>query len=183
MTTDISCIRNSLRHCEEISPPCPIDKGCIIKYITLKDGNEAFYQGGSFKYMGNKKIVLENKGQTWSVPTCLYDKDGSIKYSPRFFVESATKTCTKDIDKLNSIIQAQQDVIEKMTDQIKQLELKKHSLHEQQTRYEELLQKQRYEIKDKDVFIRKNQNKIKQYEQIIRKLQYYYESHPLRPAS
>ena len=56
MTTDISSIRKSLKNCEEISLPCDLEKGCIIKYITLKDGNEVFYQGGKYAYMGNKKI-------------------------------------------------------------------------------------------------------------------------------
>jgi hypothetical protein len=179
MSTDIGLIRNALQNCEEITLPCDLKKNCILKYITLKDGNEAFYQGGHFKHMGNQKIFLSNGNKTWSVPIKMFTKDGKVLYKPRFFIEKETSECSDDIKELNTIISTQQSVIEKMTKQIKYKEIEKQKYKQKHDTYEKLLQDQRYEIKDKDLLLKQQEQRMKDYESLIRKLQYYYQSHPL----
>ena len=179
MTTNLTLIREALKGCEEISLPSDLEKNCRIKYITIKDDSELFYQGGIFKYFGNNKIILSNSGKTWSVPFKILHKDGSLKYKPRFFIVKEEETCSEEKKELDKIIQAQQDVIEKMTQQIHQLEIKKTELHNEKIDYETMLQKQRYELKEKDMYVKTQDEKIHQYIDVIKKLQYYYNSHPL----
>ena len=50
MSTDLSIIRESLKHCEEVTLPYKFPPKCWIKYITIKGEDEAFYEGGI--YMG-----------------------------------------------------------------------------------------------------------------------------------
>ena len=46
MTTDLNTIKQSLQNCEEVSLPFKFPIKCWIKYITLKDDDEFFYEGG-----------------------------------------------------------------------------------------------------------------------------------------
>ena len=185
MTTDISVIRKSLENCIEIIPPCDIQKGSIIKYITLKLNNECFYTGGTYKSMAHNKIILENSGKVWSVPMHKYNKDGTIKYKSRFFIlqEETDITCTKEKKHLETIITSQQDVIKKMTSQLKELEEHKKTIQETITKYEQLLQNHVYTIKKKDLEIQSLHEKLLKYEDVIKKLQYYYKSHPLTKST
>jgi hypothetical protein len=129
-TTNLTTIRNSLKNYEEIDMPYNFKSGESIKYITLdKDTQtEMFYNGGEYVKIGNELIFLQNGPSNWSFRTKLRDNDNNIYYTSRIFVEkNDDKEITldnKDIKKLNDTILAQQKVIERMTNTIKNDKIK-----------------------------------------------------------
>ena len=46
MSQDIKHIREQLKSCEEVDSPYDIRIGQRVKYITLEDASELFYEGG-----------------------------------------------------------------------------------------------------------------------------------------
>ena len=177
MIKDISIIREELNNFIEIKMPYEFEKECHIKYITLKNGEESFYTGGNFLTYGNDCLLLKNKNRTWSVPMCFRNKDGSIKYESRFFIpEKIEEKCDKIVEELNDTINFQQSIIEKLTDQLKNIEIHRKQLIDTNQEYEELLQQNRYNLKELSIQSREKDKKILQYEEIIQKLS---QSHPL----
>ena len=63
MSQDITYIKKQLHGHEEIDSPFDISIGSLVKYITLKDDSEYFYEGGEYKGMGDNMIILVNKGK------------------------------------------------------------------------------------------------------------------------
>ena len=127
MTTDISKIRLSLKDCEEVSLPYKFPQKCWIKYITIKGEDEAFYEGGEFLRMGHHKIFLRNKGKQLCAPTCVRSDDGEILYKSRFFIDpKKTSECEQKKEELQKVVDQQQKVIQKMSEQLKLLEDKNH---------------------------------------------------------
>ena len=123
MTTDIQQIRLSLRNCEEIQLPDRFKPTTWVKYITVKGEDEAFYEGGYFMRMGHHKLILQNKGKTITVPTCIRSDEGEIMYRSRFFIDlNKLEECEKDKRELQSVIQSQTRVIEQSAKQIRMLE-------------------------------------------------------------
>jgi hypothetical protein len=123
MTTDINQIRISLKNCEEISLPYKFTPKCWIKYITLKNDDEYFYEGGEFIRMGDHKLFINEKGRSKCVPTCIRSDDGEIMYKSRFFIDTKKQpTCEKDKKYLLNTIDSQQMVIKQSSEQIKLLE-------------------------------------------------------------
>ena len=119
---DIPKIKKELEDFVEIKLPFNFHNDTIIKYITIKNNKEFFYHGGKFKNIGNQKIFLYNASHSWAVPINYKDKYGNIYYSTRFFIKNDNKTQNnKDIKELESIIQTQQNVIDKLTKKIKEL--------------------------------------------------------------
>ena len=117
---DIKLIQQHLEGCVEIEMPYPLKENTLIKYITLKDGEESFYTGGRYMRMLNEKVLLSNTGRSWSVPTLLRDKKGDIIYTSRFFVEKDFENKEdKEVKELKSIINSQQEVIKKLSYQVK----------------------------------------------------------------
>jgi len=181
MSQDLSLIRNELINFIEVELPYEFTKHCPIKYITLKNEEEYFYKGGEFIIEGNDSLLITNKARTWYVPTCYRNKDGTIKYESRFFIPDKEVVRgiypnEKEINKLKDTIDYQQSIIEKVTNQLKEIEIQKHSLQENNSQYEELLQQNRYHLKDLSLELRANKKTIKKYEDIIKKLT---QSHPL----
>lgn len=175
MIKDISIIRKELEGFEEVELPYDFSRGCTIKYITLKKKNgveeESFYKGGEFVSLGNDCIMLKNKSRMWAVPTCKRNKDGSIKYSSRFFIQSEEEEkCDKQVQELNETIQYQQNIIETLSQKLKDLEIIKHQLSKERQDYEELLQQNRFNLKQISIESRDKDEKIKKYEEIIQKL-------------
>ena len=113
MTQNMQTIKKELKNCQEINSVYDIKKGQIIKYITLKDKDEYFYTGGPFIRMGDNKIFFNKNGSTKSVQLVWKNKDGSVNYKTRIFVENEGESCTKDIQELKKIINNQQMIIEK----------------------------------------------------------------------
>ena len=121
MIKDINKIKKQLKNCSEIELPYPFDYDVHIKYITVKDEEELFYTGGKFIRLLNDKIVLSNAGKSWTVPINIKNKEGEIIYKSRFFVDKNFNK-EKDSDEvleLKSIINTQQDVINKMSKSMK----------------------------------------------------------------
>ena len=117
---DIKVIQQHLENCVEIEMPYPLEKNVLVKYMTLKDGEESFYTGGRYMRMLNEKILLSNSGRAWSVPTLIRDKRGDIIYTSRFFVHKDFENKDdKNIKELKSIINSQQEVIKKLSYQVK----------------------------------------------------------------
>jgi hypothetical protein len=117
---DIKLIHLHLEGCVEIEMPYPLNENTLIKYITLKDGEESFYTGGRYVRMLNERVLLSNTGRSWSVPTLLRDKKGDIIYTSRFFVEKDFENKEdKEVKELKSIINSQQEVIKKLSYQVK----------------------------------------------------------------
>ena len=122
-------------------------------------------------------LLITNKVRTWAVPTCLRNKDGTIHYESRFFIpEIEEEVVDKETKKLHETIEFQQSVIEKLTDQLKESELQKKYIQNDKTEYEELLQQNRYHLKDLSIQLRETNAKVVHYENIIQKLS---QSHPL----
>ena len=119
MLKDIILIKRELEGFEEIEFPYPLKPGIVVKYITAKDDEESFFTGGKFVKMGNEKIYLTNGGPNWTVPIKVRDDECNIQYESRFFIPSKEDVKPKEVIELEKIIKAQQDVIEKMTETIK----------------------------------------------------------------
>ena len=126
MIKDISVIKKHLKDCSEVDIDYPFKYGCLVKYITLKNNEESFFLGGRFIRMRNGSILLENGGRQWSVPLKVLDNQGNITYQSRFFIDNDSEnvSCEKDKKELEKIIKTQQHIINKMTDQIKELNLR-----------------------------------------------------------
>ena len=123
MTTDLNTIKSELKGFSQIEFPYDLQINTPIKYLTIKDNQEYFYKGGKFKRFGNETLILTNGSNNWSVKKYIKDKDGNIIYSSKFFIPSKEEdyNCSNDIKELKSIIKAQQDIINKLSYQVKKL--------------------------------------------------------------
>ena len=123
MTTDLNTIKKELKGFSQIEFPYNITKNTPVKYLCIKDNQEYFYTGGKFVRFGNDCLILTNGSSNWSVKKYVKDKEGNIVYSSKFFIPSKEEdyNCTKEINELKSIIKAQQDIINKLSYQVKKL--------------------------------------------------------------
>tara|TARA_B110000285_G_C15101470_1_gene605248 strand:+ start:709 stop:1155 length:447 start_codon:yes stop_codon:yes gene_type:complete len=142
MTTDITEIKKELDGFEEIDSPFDLIPGDIIKYITLKKGKQSFFTGGAYKRMGDNKVFLEDKGRIKSFVINIIDKDGSILYSSRIFVKSEDKCPnSKELEEYQKIIDNQQNIIEVMTDKLKNNKIIIEQLDGKNKKYEQIIKK------------------------------------------
>ena len=121
MITDINKIKEELKGFSQIEFPYNINKGCLVKYLTIKDNNEFFHLGGNFVRFGNDSLVLTKSNQTWSIPKYIKDKEGNILYRSKFFVPNDDSVDSKEVKELKSIIKTQQNIIDKLTERLKQM--------------------------------------------------------------
>jgi uncharacterized coiled-coil protein SlyX len=120
MIKDKKVIKDLLKEHVEVELPYPFKEGVMIKYFTMKDGEQFFSTGGRFVRMLDRKILLQNSGKSWTVPVDICDKKGDIIYKSRFFVhKDFEKENDKKISELESIIKSQQDIIKKLSQQVK----------------------------------------------------------------
>lgn len=117
MSNNVNDIKKSLINFMEITLPYTFKKNEIVKYITYKNGQELFYEGGEYIKMGNDKINLRNGSNSWYIPTKIRDNNNNIIYTSRFFVNISDNNNKVDskIEEYIKIINAQQKVIEKLT--------------------------------------------------------------------
>ena len=173
MIKDLSLIRKELTGYAEVEMPYEFPIDCDIKYLTLVKEEELFSTGGKFKRICNDFITLQNNVSSWSVPICIRDKKGNISYNTRFFIpedtnENINKPKEEDnTEEYKNIIEYQQNIIHKLTERVKEVELQKHELNETNNTYEELLQDGRYKLKELSVKYREQNEKIKEYEKLI----------------
>jgi hypothetical protein len=112
-------IKKELLGFEEIELPYLLKKDkSYLKYITLKNDEEYFFDGGYFQKMGNDKIFFKKGKQYQNIQTVYKKPCGEILYRTRFFLLEEEKECLKDKKELEKIIKTQQDVIEKMTQKL-----------------------------------------------------------------
>jgi len=120
MITDIKVIKESLVDHVEVELPYPFKENTMIKYISLKDGEQYFSNGGRYIRMLDKKVLLQNSGRAWTVPTEICNKQGDIIYKSRFFVhKDFEKEDNRKEKELESVIKSQQAVIKKLSQQVK----------------------------------------------------------------
>ena len=123
---DIKKIKEELISHLKVELPYTFEKDIHIKYLTLKleIEEELFYKGGKFCFQKGNYIYLTNCGKRWKVPINYYDNDGEIIYTTTFFIKNnhASNESNKDNKRKDEIILAQQDLIKKLTNKIKELE-------------------------------------------------------------
>ena len=101
-----------------------------LGYITLKNGEEYFFDGGEYIKMADNKIVLKVNSNYEHVQLVHHNKDGYTVYRSRLFVvksenmKGGTICSKKDATEYEKIIKTQQEIIEKMNIQMK----KQHKL-------------------------------------------------------
>ena len=171
MIKDITKIHRELQGFHEIELPYEFPPQIHIKYITLKDEEESFYIGGMYQSMGHNCLFLKHKSKTWKVPLYLYTKQGQIRYTTRLFIPDKTDPHQgiqeTDIAELQATVDYQQTIIERLTETLKDKEdLQKELISDKQT-YEELLQPNRYHLKQLSLDIRDKDKEIQKYKQVI----------------
>lgn len=180
MIQDITRIREELEGYVEVTMPYAFPEDIHIKYLTLKKNHEdeSFYPGGCYQGLGNNCIFMKNSYKRWSVPICFYTKDGQVKYATRFFISEtvAEAPVSDDSTDMNERLQYQQEIIEKLVKEIKESRHTMKTLLEDKQTYEEMLQKNRYHLKELSIENRDKDKQLKKYQDIIQKLS---ASHPL----
>ena len=140
MSQDLSFIKEELSTCEEFTSPFDIDIQSHVKYITLKDRQEYFYTGGKYIGMIDNKIILKTQKNKIYVPLTIKNTDGTILYKTRLFVMDDSTIPSKTQNEYQSIINAQQSIIETMTQTIATLSDKNNEYKETQAKYEGVIQ-------------------------------------------
>ena len=138
MSQDLTYIRNQLKVCDEVESPYDIKIGNNVKYITMENGEEYFFDGGTYVKMGDNKILLKVNSKYEYVPLIQQNKEGFTVYRSRLFVVNPEKSmngggkkCSdKDATEYEKIIQTQQGIIEKLNIQLKKQSQVIHMLHE-----------------------------------------------------
>ena len=145
MIKDIHKIKQELQGFVEVDKHYDFKKGIPVKYITLKDQEEVFYQGGTFVSLGNNCLVLSSKtNQTWNVYLSYKNKHGEDYYITRIFIpETFEDSLSKNEQETKDIISYQQTIIQKASQKIKQLEIEKKQLLDYNQTMEKLLAQSR----------------------------------------
>lgn len=125
MSQDLSYIKSEIKNCEEVDSPYDIKIGQSVKYITIKNGDEYFFDGGTYVKMGDNNITLKVDSKEEKLQLVHYNKAGFIVYRARLFVEKSENMkggaiySNKDSKEYEKIIKTQQQIIEKMNIQMK----------------------------------------------------------------
>ena len=107
-------IRKKLKDYVEINDVFDLKYMSCVKYITLKDGEEKFYEGGKYLCMGNNKIRIQRGPISWYIPIEYRNKDGSVYYRTRIFMKESLRMNRKNFEELLEIVDSQQQVINKL---------------------------------------------------------------------
>lgn len=126
MSQDISYIKKELKVCEEVDSIYDLKIGQHVKYITVKEGDEFFYEGGKYVKMGDNKIILKVGSKYEYIPLIHHNKEGYTVYRTRLFLVDPEKVIqggggnnTTSSEEYEKIIKTQQEIIEKMNIQLK----------------------------------------------------------------
>jgi hypothetical protein len=185
MIKDLTIIREHLVGYAEVEMPYDFVNDCPIHYITCSidsDGNvsnESFYPDFKFKSRCNDILIVEDKAFTKRVPICRRNKGGDIIYHSRFFIPETIEDNVamvamvgggKSKQESEDKISYQQEIIEKLIERVKEVEIQKHELSETISTYEDLLQEGRYKLKELSLSNREQKDKLDHYEELIPKL-------------
>tara|TARA_B100001094_G_scaffold247349_1_gene244190 strand:- start:24348 stop:24719 length:372 start_codon:yes stop_codon:yes gene_type:complete len=121
MTQDINYIKEILKNCEEVDGPFDIKVGDTVRFITINNGSEYFYDGGKYVRMGDNKILLKGNKNIW-VPITIINSEGEILYKSRFFVEGGGYSGGGSFVEYEKVIKNQQKIIEVLVKKINKLE-------------------------------------------------------------
>ena len=126
MSQDLIEIKKELKNCEEVDTIYDIKIGQHVKYVTIKNGDEYFYEGGPYVKMGDNKMILKVGSKYEHIPLIHHNKDGYDVYRTRLFVLDPKKIMTGGSTEKDSsskeyekIIKTQQNIIEKTNLQLK----------------------------------------------------------------
>ena len=102
---------------------------------TLTDGNQYLTMPTDFLLplslsitSSSNQIFLLNKGKQLCAPTCVRSDDGEVLYKSRFFVDPNKDECKQKTEELEKVVKQQQNVIKKVSEQLKILEDKSHEV-------------------------------------------------------
>ena len=119
---DIEKIKKALKDFIEIEDVFDLKRGCEVRFITLKNDEEIFVNGGEYTSMG-KNIIRSKKGTQYiKVPIEFTDKEGRPYYKTRIFMKEKLPMTKKNFDELLEIVDSQQKVINKLLKKIKEYE-------------------------------------------------------------
>ena len=126
MSQDLTEIKKQLKNCQEVDTIYDIKIGQHVKYITVKDGDEYFYEGGPYLKMGDNKIILKVGSKYEHIPLVIHNKEGYTVYRTRLFIVNSDNLKGGGVTKKDNsskeyekIIKTQQNIIEKMNLQLK----------------------------------------------------------------
>jgi|TARA_B110001469_G_scaffold71690_1_gene68145 hypothetical protein len=173
MIQDINRIRQELQGFREVELPYEFPLATPIKYITLKNENESFYVGGVYTGQGDNCLYVKNSYKQWKIPLRVYTKEGKVRYHTRIFIQDAPcEPCLNavDVNELRDTLSNQQQLIEKLTQTILERDEVVQSLIEDKQTYEELLQQNRYNLKQLSVENKDKDTMIHKYQGILQKL-------------
>ena len=122
MSQDLLYIKTQLENCEEIDDLFELKKGDNVKYITLVNGSEFFYDGGEYIRMLDNVVCIKCVNKIEKVIISYLTKEGKQLYNSRFFVEDNECITSKGIIEYEKIIKSQQRIIEVLTRKNKELE-------------------------------------------------------------
>ena len=128
MTQNLTSIKKELKNCVQIETVYELIPNQTVKYITLK-GDEEYFYIGKYVRMGDNKIFINNKGSIKPIKLVHKNKDGSILYRTRIFIEKINK-CTLANEESEKVIKNQQMIIEKMNQQMKKQDTLIKLLHQ-----------------------------------------------------
>ena len=183
MIKDLTKIREYLTDYAEVEMPYDFSNDCPVHYITCSmdsDGNisdESFYPGFKFKNRCNDILILKNDAIEKRVPIYRRDKFGTITYRSRFFIPETIEENVvmvggggKSNQELEDKISYQQEIIEKLIERVKEVEIQKKELNDTISTYEDLLQEGRYKLNELSLELRTKNDKLDHYEELIPKL-------------
>jgi hypothetical protein len=177
MIQDIHRIRQELQGFREVEMPYEFALATPIKYITLKDGDESFYVGGAYTGQGDNCLYVKNSYKQWKVPLRVYTKEGQVRYHTRLFIQEAPcEPCLNEaeVQELRETLENQQQIIEKLSQTLLEKDQGIQGLIEDKQTYEELLQQNRYHLKQLSVENKDKDTLIQKYKAILQKLSLNY---------
>ena len=152
MIKDITLIRKELEGFAEVEMPYDFTKGCLIKYLTLKN-NDIVLNIGKFRAYEDNKIRLYSGLSDWPVRTCYRNPDGTICIEKtkniRFFIceseeneknqRGGAPPKDKPVKELNEMIVYQQEILDKLAERMKTVETDKARLSNENNELQEML--------------------------------------------
>ena len=114
-------------------------------------------------------LALQNLGDRNSA---IVNFRKAIEINPKFFLAyNNLGNAFNDLGQYDdALFQYQQSIIEKLIERVKEVEVQKYELSETVGQYEELLQQNRFNMKDLAIQLREKTNKLEHYEELIPKI-------------
>jgi len=185
MIKDLAKIREYLTDYVEVEMPYEFPKNCPIHYITCSmdtEGNvlgDCFYPNHKFIRRCNDILIVEHNLSEKSVHICRRGKLGDIIYQSRFFIpdniddnidDNKPQMGGSSNKESHDKISYQQNIIERLIERVREVEIQKNELNETISTYEGLLQEGRFKLKELSYELRRSTEKVEHYEELIPKL-------------